>query len=187
MTSKTSDDTTPATLNGHSEASAKGESASAKPSRKRGAPKRNKNAIRHGLTCGQLPKGCTWVATLANELRKSLEAAVVAAKGECSLYDAALVNSAVRWERHAMLAQRWLRVETTLTIDQKLAFHREVAKASSERDKCLKELKLDATDTSLIDALYATPHEPDPDEIDAHEASEATVDDSTTTTPTEGA
>jgi len=153
--------------------------STAKPSGgKGGAPKRNRNAIRHGLTTGQLPKGCGWVATITNQLRKALEDAVAVSKGEVSLYDASLINSATRWERHAMLAQRWLRVEKGLTIDQKLTFSREVARASSERDRCLKELKLDACDTrSLIDALYATPHEPEPDEIDAHEASEATVDD----------
>lgn len=165
MNNKTSDDSAPATLNEHSTSGVEGKSTDPKPRGKRGAPKSNKNAIRHGLTCGQLPKGCTWVATLANELRKSLEDAVATAKGEISLYDAAIINSATRWERHAMLAQRWLRVETTLTIDQKLAFHREVARASTERDKCLKELGLHTSDTSgIIDALYSTAHEPDAEE-----------------------
>jgi len=135
-----------------------------------------------------MPTGCGWIATQTNALRRDLEAAILAAKGTVTIYDAALVNSAVKWERHSALAARWLRLETaTMTLDQRLNFSREIAKASSERDRCLKELKLDATDTSLIDALYATPHEPDADDDDAHEANEATTDDdSTTTTPTEG-
>lgn len=130
-----------------------------KPSNgKGGAPPGNKNAVRHGLTTGKLPVGCGWVATLTNHLRTALENAVIAAHGEITLYEAAVINTAIRWERHAMLAQRWLRITADLTIDQKLAFHREVARASTERDKCLKELGLHASESrGIIDALYSTP------------------------------
>ena len=74
-----------------------------------GAPVSNKNALRHGLTAGSLPAGCTYIRRESNRLRCALEDAVIELRGEVGLADAAAINSAVRWERHAMLAQRWLR------------------------------------------------------------------------------
>jgi hypothetical protein len=50
----------------------------------------------------------------------------------------------LRWERHAALAQRWLvKAGDTLKPDQRLSFSREIARASSERDKALAALKLE--------------------------------------------
>ena len=64
--------------------------------------------------------------------------------GEVGLADAAAINSAVRWERHAMLAQRWLRVDAgDMDASTRLAYSRDVAKASSERDKCIRALGLE--------------------------------------------
>jgi hypothetical protein len=82
---------------------------------------------------------------------------VIACKGEVSLIDAAAINSAMRWERHALLAQRWLRKDwEELTADQRLNFSREVARASSERDKCLKTLGLEKSKEGAdpLAALY---------------------------------
>ena len=58
-----------------------------------------------------------------------------------------------------MLAGRWLRQsEASLTPDQRLAFSREVARASSERDKCIRLLGLDRSDSAnILDALYSQP------------------------------
>lgn len=110
-----------------------------------GAPGENRNAIRHGLMAGRLPKGAGYVRRETDQLRTLIENAVAAANGgEISLNDAACIQTAIRWERHALLAQRWLRLEAeTLTPDQRLAFSRDVARASAERDKCLKSLGLD--------------------------------------------
>ncbi|MDX1945220.1 MAG: hypothetical protein SFU86_07425 [Pirellulaceae bacterium] len=59
--------------------------------------------------------------------------------------DAAVINTAARWEQHALLATRWLRISfDQLSHDQRLNFSREIARASSERDKALRELRLNA-------------------------------------------
>lgn len=111
--------------------------------RKRGAPKANGNAIRHGLTAGKLPRGAAYIARISGVFRTSLEAAVIDHKTQISLHDAAVIQTAVRWERHSQLAQRWLRKEfDRLTPDQKLHYSREVARASAERDRCLRLLGL---------------------------------------------
>ena len=108
------------------------------------APVKNRNATRHGLRAGQLPKGAAYIKRETDVLRRIIENAVADEHdGDVSLYHAALIQSTIRWERHAMLAQRWLRREAeSLTLDQRLAFSRDIARASTERDKCLRELGL---------------------------------------------
>lgn len=77
-------------------------------------------------------------------------------KGEVSLMDAANINTAVRWERHALLAQRWLRHNAhEMTHDQRLAYSKEIANASSNRDKALRELGIDKPQDDFT-TLYAT-------------------------------
>ena len=78
-----------------------------KPGRS-GPPKGNANALRHGLKAGQLPADAKYIEWRMNDFRRQLEAAVLDAKGCVSLPDAAYVQTAMRWERHAALAQRWL-------------------------------------------------------------------------------
>ena len=124
------------------------------------APLKNSNALKHGLTTGKLPPGASYITNLTNKFRRELEAAALEVRGEIGLYELAVVNTAIRWERHALLAQKWLRDATdSLTPDQRLAFSREVARASSERDKCLRLLGLDARargDLLTLETLYAT-------------------------------
>ena len=120
----------------------------------------NTNAIRHGLTVGTLPAGCTYVTRAIAELRRALEQTVLNLRGEISLFDAATIQTTLRWERHAILAQRWLRKEKeTLSADRKVFFSREIARASAERDKCLKDLGLDrrATNDSQAGAIVYVP------------------------------
>jgi hypothetical protein len=90
-------------------------------------------------------------------LHAALEDAVLTRRNEVDLHDAAVIQTAVRWERHALLCQRWLRhADGTLTADQRLAFSREIARASAERDKCIRLLGLDRRDAATITAsLYA--------------------------------
>jgi len=112
---------------------------------KQGAQAHNRNAVRHGLLAGALPKGCSYIAQASNFARGELEKAVQAARGKVTLADAATIQTVLRWERHAMLAGRWLRRSfDELTHDQRLYFSREVARASAERDKAIDRLKLDA-------------------------------------------
>ena len=122
-----------------------------KPANPAGAPRRNRNRTRHGLSAGQLPRGCSYVAALTIQLRKALEAAVIEAKGELSLIDIATVQTCIRWERHALLAQRWLRKSAAdMTHDQRLSYSREIARASAERDRSLRSLGIARTDDDLL-------------------------------------
>lgn len=111
-----------------------------------GAPPGNRNAIRHGLTCGRLPKGCSAIEKAMLQFRRAVEDQVAELRGgNISLYDAALINSAMRHERHAMLSQRWLWKASAdeLTVTDRIRFSSEIGKASDARDKALKLLGLD--------------------------------------------
>ena len=122
------------------------------------APIANRNATRHGLRAGSLPKGAAYVKRETDALRRILEDAVAAQNGgSVDLFAAALINSAVRWERHAMLCQRWLRLEcSAMNHAERLAYSRDIAKASTERDRCFKELGLGRGQLTAIEALYTT-------------------------------
>jgi hypothetical protein len=127
---------------------------------KSGPPRKNRNAIRHGLRAGQLPKGTRYIEVRLNNFRRRLEDAVIAARGEVTIPDAGCIQSALRWERHAALAQRWLVLKyDELKPTDLLQFSREIARASTERDKALAALHLDRDDTrdAAIDALYRLP------------------------------
>src|SRR4051794_570812 len=75
---------------------------------KGGAPIGSRNAMRHGLRCGSLPKGCRRIESETIEFRRTLEDAVMAARGVVSVVDAATIARAQRWEVHNRLAARWL-------------------------------------------------------------------------------
>ena len=111
-----------------------------------GAPPGNRNArgnIRHGLRAGSLPKDARYIKVRLNGFRRKIEDVVLAVKGEVSIHDAACVQTAIRWERHACLAQRWLCKEwNTLKPADRLTFSREIARASGERDKAIAALDL---------------------------------------------
>ena len=53
---------------------------------------------------GKLPPGCQYIECRVNDLRRRVEAALLKAKGEISILDAAAVNSILKWERHGLLA-----------------------------------------------------------------------------------
>jgi hypothetical protein len=92
---------------------------------------------------GKLPKGCQYIENRVNALRRQVEAALIDAKGEIGIVDAAAVNSVLKWERHGLLAAHWLRHEADkLKPMEQLQFSREIAKASTERDKALAALAL---------------------------------------------
>ena len=118
----------------------------------RSGPPGNRNAIRHGLCCGKVPPGAEYVEHRCNDFRRGLEDLVLQAKGEITLGDAALVDSATKWTRHELLVNRWLRLkEKDLTSDQLLRFSREIAEASDRRDRAISKLKLDAKRQDVVD------------------------------------
>lgn len=125
-----------------------------------------RNNLRHGLrtlALGTLPTGASYVARMTNVLRRELESAVMEAKGQVTLTDAAAINTACRWERHAMLAQRWLRQHAeAMTHDQLLSFSRDVARASESRDRAIQSLGLDRREQDAIAALYSVCSAPEP-------------------------
>jgi phage terminase large subunit-like protein len=71
---------------------------------------------------------------------RAVRAAVLDAGGPLDLLACAVVQTAMRWEKHARLAGRWLRKEgDKLTPDQRLAFSRDIAirgvAAGADRDQ----------------------------------------------------
>jgi hypothetical protein len=111
----------------------------------RGAPLANRNHLRHGLKAGQLPSGAKYIEVRLCKFRQVLEDAVLAVREEVTIVDAALIQTCIRWERHAALAQRWLTKSfDVLKPIERLHFSREIARASAERDKTLRALELDS-------------------------------------------
>lgn len=110
----------------------------------------NVNALQHGLRSdrpfgivpGTLGKGFGRIVRRIGEFKTAIEAAVMANRSEITLADACLIQTCLRWERHAQCAQKWLRDNPDLPPADKLNFSREIARASSERDKALANLGL---------------------------------------------
>lgn len=135
------------------------------PKQQRGGQPANQNAMKHGLrsaNVGSLPTGCGWIKTVVNEIRRVLEDAISERDGIVNDYQRCIIQTACRWEQHSLLAQRWLR-ENYVRLDHsdRLAYSREIAKASAERDKCLKELELHKTNVrDAMAVLYGDVVEP---------------------------
>lgn len=121
---------------------------------KSGPPKGSTNAMRHGLKVSNLPKDCRYIYHRLNNLRRILEAAVLASKREVSLYSGAAINSAIRWERAAQLWERAYRKWPDKYPDAP----DKAANASDRRDKCINSLRLDRdVKENVMDALYTLP------------------------------
>ena len=111
--------------------------------RRPGAQPGDRRAWRHGLRGSGFPASCRKEESSVNQFKRTAEDAVFAARGEVTLLDAAAIHTATRWERHALLAARWLRVHgESMTHSERLAYSRDVATASTARDKALESLKL---------------------------------------------
>jgi hypothetical protein len=124
-----------------------------------GPPRNNRNGIRHGLKASQLPRDCKYIEVRLNGFRRQLEDAVLEAKREITMVDAACIQTCLRWERHAALAQRWLtKASDTLKPLERLKFSEAIAKASTERDRALQALKIDRdAKDGIMEALYRLP------------------------------
>lgn len=129
-----------------------------------GAPKGNQNGVTHGLKlrCSDVPAKCNYVRIVRNQLRDVLTTVVEERKGEVSLVDACYIQSATKWETHSQLAARWLRLHAgDMTHQDKLAYSREVARASSERDKCVEKLGLTKVEAAnVVAGLYTAVSQP---------------------------
>ncbi|HQU42552.1 MAG TPA: hypothetical protein PK867_07050 [Pirellulales bacterium] len=114
-------------------------------------PGRSLSRLTHGLygqsfqlVLGKLPKSLARVEDDAYRFRAAVEAAVVGAHGSISLTNACLIATAARWERHGLLALRWLREgHDALDDAQRLAYSKAIAEGSERRDKAIASLKLD--------------------------------------------
>lgn len=142
-----------------------------KPKRRkrRGAPNGNVNAIRHGLTVKELPPGCHDIQKQVESFKGALEVAIEHVRGTPGVYETACSQTAVEWHTYALKARRWVQLEDkNLTIDQRIAFSREIARGFAERDKVLKVLGLDIK--SSVDAatvLYANVTKPNAETPDS--------------------
>lgn len=127
-------------------------------SKRSGAPSGNRNAIRHGLTVQGFPPGCTYIQKQVASFRSALEVAIEQVRGAMGVFEIACIQTAVEWHTHALKARRWVRLEDEkLTIDQRIAYSREIARAFAERDKVLKALGLDfRTSPDAATILYAS-------------------------------
>jgi hypothetical protein len=133
-----------------------------KPGRS-GPPKGSANNLRHGMKGSKLPAGCKYIEGRVNNLRRQVEEALIAIKGEINILDAAAVNSILKWERHGLLASHWLRHEIKkLSATDRLKFSEAIAKASDNRDKAIRSLGLDVKPNPWID-VPSIPEETDHD------------------------
>jgi len=118
----------------------------------------NQSAVKHGLrmALNTVPKGCARVRIERDRLRSVLEQSVLELHGQITPYHAAVIQTACRWATHAALAARWLRLELDeLSAAERLSYSREVARASSERDRCLERLGLDKDQReTILDVLF---------------------------------
>lgn len=118
---------------------------------------------RHGLRSPRLPDGCQHIERTIQRLRVEL-AKVVAAQssdGQLSLYHDFRINSVARHETRALLAARWLYLqgEVELALDDRLKLLKTISDATEARDRCLKELHIDAPTAGLnvLDARFPIP------------------------------
>ncbi len=134
------------------------------------APTGNRNRTTHGrrgfLALGTLPKGAAYIRRCIGQLRAECEAAVIEAKGQLNLTDAATCQSVARHEGRALLAVRWLRQRgSEMSDSERLGYLRELGNATDARDRAIRSLRLDvaATDpwTALTDVTAPDDAEPD--------------------------
>lgn len=119
----------------------------------------NTNALRHGLTAANLPKSCRYIYHRLNNLRRTLETLLVESKGEVGMADGATIQTILRWERAAQLAERYFRLEgAKLGAVVAQGFVDKAADASEKRDKAIARLKLDRDlKDNLLESLYRLP------------------------------
>ncbi len=138
---------------------------------------RRRNPLKHGLRAAELgtvPRGASYIGRLVKQLRTKLEEKVEETKGEVSLQDSLAINTALRWEKHALLCNRWLAKESeNMTHEQRLHYSREIARAAESRDKAVSRLNLTTDPVNLLASLYAPWTSPSLEGIETYEESPA--------------
>lgn len=122
---------------------------------KGGAPQGNRNALRHGLRASKLPAGCKYIEIAVNSFRRQIEDAVSESVAQSGVMQAALVHSACRHERRAQLAERWLRINADLPLNERLGLLKTISDATDSRDRCLERLRLDVAPVDPWQAAIA--------------------------------
>ena len=139
-----------------------------------GAPLGNTNGLRHGryskkvIPAGGLPPGCESIHELMELMSKQLWKETQKLYGKkVTVLASATITTACRFETHAQLAQKWLRENPDLDVDMKVMISREIAKASAERDKCIRALGLPIGNAAGENIWSGIPALPAPADDDA--------------------
>jgi hypothetical protein len=118
----------------------------------------NTNAIRHGLRASRLPKGCAWIDSQVEALRRDLLEAVQQ-RGPVTLFQSAVIQSLCRHEQRVLLSYRWLRQGgDEMSVRDKSALLDAVSRATVLRDACLRELGIH--EEPDVFAAYYSPAQP---------------------------
>ena len=125
------------------------------PKKKTGAPLGNVNGMKNGsrmarLTVGELPSSMIAVKREGRAYRRELEAAVTEAKGEVSLTDAHLIDTAAAATIQAGVCRWLLRNKDVkeMAASEIRACMSDITKAKERRDAAVRALKLDVEPTS---------------------------------------
>lgn len=133
--------------------------------KRRGPPKGNANAAKHGLRIARrglqmqrLPKKFRYLNQQILIYRSRLEEAVTAARGEINLYDAHLIQTATTHAMRAELCHRYVTDEieqgTTFQPMELLAYLKAIGDARDARDRCLSKLGLDQREAITTISLF---------------------------------
>ena len=120
---------------------------------------------RHGIQLSRLPAGCAFIHRRASQLRTALERLVIEQRDEVTVGELATIGTAATWAIHGMLCARWLeKAGESLTHAERLGYSREVARASTERERAIGRLGLEKPrDRDPWSVLDETPAEVAPE------------------------
>jgi hypothetical protein len=126
-----------------------------KTTKKRGAPKGNSNATTSGLRGSKLPKAARSEEIKLHSLRALLRR-LAAQEGQQSDATELTIQAALRHETTALLALRWLRLESEgMGIDTRLNLLATVAKATEARDRAIARLGIGGPSADSERDIYA--------------------------------
>jgi len=111
-----------------------------------GAPRQNRNAMRHGLRSSRSPAGLGDVDRQAQAWRRRVEDEFFAKFGrEPNPREALLILAATNHVKHARKAARWAREQhDKLSHSERMSYSEAEPKANEAAARCLEKLGLDA-------------------------------------------
>ena len=106
---------------------------------------RSRSHYRHGIKSGRLPfKGGRYIEMCGNQLRRSLEDELLDQGRTIGPSEALTVAAVIGWYLHASKCKKWLRdTYDEMTVDQRLVFSREEARAMGEASRTVKLLGIE--------------------------------------------